>query len=42
LLRETDLNEEPFGFGSAVPNESHRKERGIIKDIGANFTHIAN
>lgn len=42
LLRGTHRHEEWAGYGSALPNELHRKEMKMIKEMGANFVRLAH
>jgi beta-galactosidase len=42
LLRGTHRHEEFAGYGAAMPNELHRKDMQIIKDMGANFVRLAH
>lgn len=42
LLRGTHRHEEHAGYGSAMPNELHRKDIEMIKGIGANFLRLGH
>lgn len=42
LLRGTHRHEEWAGYGAAMPNELHKKDMQIIKDMGANFVRLAH
>ncbi len=42
LLRGTHRHEDWAGFGNAIPNELHRKDMQMIKEIGANFVRLAH
>ena len=42
LLRGTHRHEEHAGYGAAMPNELHKKDMQLIKDMGANFVRLAH
>jgi len=42
LLRGTHRHEEHAGYGAAMPNELHRKDLEMIKELGANFVRLAH
>ncbi|MBN2281075.1 MAG: DUF4982 domain-containing protein [Candidatus Marinimicrobia bacterium] len=42
LLRGTHRHEEWAGYGAAMPNELHRRDMEMIKDMGANFVRLAH
>jgi len=42
LLRGTHRHEEWAGYGNALPNELHRKDIQMIKEMGANFVRLAH
>jgi len=42
LLRGTHRHEEWAGLGNAMPNELHRKDMEMIKEMGANFVRLAH
>jgi len=42
LLRGTHRHEEWAGLGNALPNELHRKDMEMIKEMGANFVRLAH
>ena len=42
LLRGTHRHEEYAGFGAAMPNELHRKDMEMIKEMGANFIRLGH
>ncbi|EWH08409.1 beta-galactosidase/beta-glucuronidase-like protein [Catenovulum agarivorans DS-2] len=42
LIRGTHRHEEHSGFGAALPNEQHRKDMQMIKEMGANFVRLAH
>ncbi len=42
LLRGTHRHEEHAGYGAAMPNELHRKDMELIKEMGANFVRLAH
>ncbi|NNF32562.1 MAG: glycoside hydrolase family 2 protein [Saprospiraceae bacterium] len=42
LLRGTHRHEEHAGYGAAMPNELHRQDISMIKDIGANFLRLGH
>ncbi|MBN1302084.1 MAG: glycoside hydrolase family 88 protein [Melioribacteraceae bacterium] len=42
LLRGTHRHEEHAGMGNAMPNELHRKDLEMIKEMGANFVRLAH
>jgi len=42
LLRGTHRHEEWAGLGNALPNELHRKDMQMIKEMGANFVRLAH
>ena len=42
LLRGTHRHEEWAGLGSALPDELHRKDMQMIKEMGANFVRLAH
>lgn len=42
LLRGTHRHEEHAGYGSAMPNELHRRDIEMIKGIGANFLRLGH
>lgn len=42
LLKGTHRHEEHAGYGNAMPNELHRKDMQMIKDMGANFVRLAH
>ncbi len=41
-LRGVNRHQDYKGMGSAVPNDLHRKDLEIIKDMGANFVRLAH
>ncbi len=42
LIRGTHRHEESAGLGAALPNEIHRRDMQMIKDMGANFVRLAH
>ena len=42
LIRGTHRHEESAGLGAALPNEMHRRDMQMIKDMGANFVRLAH
>ncbi len=42
LIRGTHRHEESAGVGAALPNEMHRRDMQMIKDMGANFVRLAH
>ncbi len=42
LLRGTHRHEDHAGYGAAMPNEQHRKDMEMIKEMGANFVRLAH
>lgn len=42
LLRGTHRHEEHAGYGAAMPDELHRKDIEMIKEMGANFVRLAH
>lgn len=42
LLRGTHRHEESAGYGAAMPNELHRKDIAMIKEMGANFIRLGH
>jgi beta-galactosidase len=42
LLRGTHRHEEHAGYGAAMPNELHRKDIELIKEMGANFIRLGH
>ena len=42
LIRGTHRHEEHAGMGAAVPNEIHRQDMQMIKDMGANFVRLGH
>lgn len=42
LLRGTHRHEEHAGLGAAMPNELHRQDMRMIKDLGANFVRLGH
>jgi len=42
LIRGTHRHEEHAGYGMAVPNEIHRKDMEMIKEMGANFVRLGH
>lgn len=42
LIRGTHRHEEHAGLGAALPNEQHRKDMQMIKDLGANFVRLGH
>jgi beta-galactosidase len=42
LLRGTHRHEEHAGYGAAMPNELHRRDMEMIKELGANFVRLAH
>lgn len=42
LIRGTHRHEESAGLGAALPNEMHRNDMQMIKDMGANFVRLAH
>ena len=42
LIRGTHRHEEWAGLGNALPNELHRKDLELIKEMGANFVRLAH
>lgn len=42
LLRGTHRHEEWAGLGNAMPNELHRRDMQMIKEMGANFVRLAH
>ena len=42
LLRGTHRHEEHAGYGAAMPNHLHRKDIGMIKEMGANFLRLGH
>ncbi|UXP32774.1 glycoside hydrolase family 2 protein [Reichenbachiella agarivorans] len=42
LLRGTHRHEEHAGYGAAMPNELHRRDIEMIKEMGANFIRLAH
>ncbi|MCB9266192.1 MAG: glycoside hydrolase family 2 protein [Lewinellaceae bacterium] len=41
-LRGTHRHEEHAGYGAAMPNELHRRDLEMIKEMGANFVRLAH
>ncbi len=41
-LRGTHRHEEHAGYGAAMPNELHRQDLEMIKEMGANFIRLAH
>ena len=42
LLRGTHRHEESAGLGAALPNEMHRRDMEMIKEMGANFIRLGH
>lgn len=42
LIRGTHRHEEHAGLGAAMPNELHRKDMQMMKDMGANFVRLGH
>ncbi|WNJ15906.1 glycoside hydrolase family 2 TIM barrel-domain containing protein [Pontibacter sp. G13] len=42
LLRGTHRHEDHAGYGAAIPNEVHRQDIQLIKDMGANFVRLGH
>jgi beta-galactosidase len=42
LLRGTHRHEEHAGLGAAMPNQLHRQDMRMIKDLGANFVRLGH
>lgn len=42
LIRGTHRHEEHAGYGMAVPNEIHRKDMEMIKEMGANYVRLGH
>lgn len=42
LLRGTHRHEEHAGLGNALPNEQHRRDMEMIKELGANFVRLGH
>ncbi len=42
LLRGTHRHEESAGLGAALPNEMHRSDMKMIKEMGANFVRLGH
>ncbi|MDT0582209.1 glycoside hydrolase family 2 protein [Brumicola blandensis] len=42
LIRGTHRHEEHAGLGAALPNELHRKDMQMMKDMGANFVRLGH
>ncbi|MEO0732530.1 MAG: glycoside hydrolase family 2 TIM barrel-domain containing protein [Bacteroidota bacterium] len=42
LLRGTHRHEEHAGYGAAMPNELHRRDLEMIKEMGANFVRLGH
>ncbi|MEM1122125.1 MAG: glycoside hydrolase family 2 TIM barrel-domain containing protein [Bacteroidota bacterium] len=42
LIRGTHRHEEHAGYGMAVPNEIHRRDMKMIKEMGANFVRLGH
>lgn len=42
LIRGTHRHEEHAGYGMAVPNEIHRKDMEMIKEMGANYIRLGH
>lgn len=42
LLRGTHRHEDHAGFGAAMPNELHRRDMELIKEVGANFLRLGH
>ena len=42
LIRGTHRHEDHAGLGAALPNEQHRKDMQMIKDLGANFVRLGH
>lgn len=42
LIRGTHRHEEHAGLGAALPNEQHRIDMQMIKDMGANFVRLGH
>ncbi|MDP5170009.1 MAG: beta-galactosidase, partial [Bacteroidia bacterium] len=42
LIRGTHRHEDHAGYGAAMPNELHRKDMEMIKEMGANFVRLAH
>jgi len=42
LLRGTHRHEEHAGYGAAMPNELHRKDIELIKEVGVNFLRLGH
>lgn len=42
LLRGTHRHEEWAGLGNALPNDLHRRDMEMIKELGANFVRLAH
>ncbi len=42
LLRGTHRHEEHAGYGAAMPNELHRKDIELIKELGVNFLRLGH
>jgi len=41
-LHGVNRHQDRYGYGNALPNELHREDVRIIKDIGANFLRLAH
>ena len=42
LIRGTHRHEEHAGYGMAVPNDIHRKDMELIKEMGANYVRLGH
>ena len=42
LIRGTHRHEEHAGYGMAVPNDIHRKDMEMIKEMGANYVRLGH
>ncbi|MEM1116599.1 MAG: glycoside hydrolase family 2 TIM barrel-domain containing protein [Bacteroidota bacterium] len=42
LLRGTHRHEDHAGYASAIPNEIHRRDMAMMKEIGANFVRLGH
>lgn len=42
LIRGTHRHEEHAGYGAAMPNELHREDMEMIKEMGANFVRLGH
>ena len=42
LLRGTHRHEDHAGYASAIPNEIHRRDMAMMKEVGANFVRLGH